>query len=403
MARRQQFMVGILIITMLFTAAGCHTAIDSVPEFSLRARMVVGNELRLVVETSRSSEGPFDHHSTTTDVKGYLILIDLDSHKPMKQRSRMFGPLWDVPEPRSSLSFDAGVMFTQQDVDAAHLTPRCAFDSNGTLLRFRWDSASKATLRESLEIGSTGASWKYCGDVKPIKNDLLPGSQDELTSTSGQFALIYQDGEAKLYDLFTSLPKEDSWLTTSFVQLRAIKDQGDVFMFLTDDLNCVVVGPMSTNKSKTFDFGGKTYQRADVVTVLHRPVGAPELFPQMFNGPYGAFSIKNELYLFKSDWHSLRLYKPDGTKEFRVATAGIPAWESISYPQMQCQPSTNEIFLFSSNDPTVGVSLYEHLLVTRCNYGNNTVTNDDVPIIDLFDQTAFGDFAPKSAMRVPQS
>ena len=43
-------------------------------------------------------------------------------------------------------------------------------------------------------------------------------SEDELISESGHYMLLYQNGEAKLYDLFTGEAKEDSWVHKQFCQ-----------------------------------------------------------------------------------------------------------------------------------------------------------------------------------------
>ncbi len=58
-------------------------------------------------------------------MKGWLVTIDLAAEKPLAERSHVFGPLYDVPDPRSFVSFDAGANFTEGDASAAAATPTC--------------------------------------------------------------------------------------------------------------------------------------------------------------------------------------------------------------------------------------------------------------------------------------
>src|SRR4051812_27722214 len=76
--------------------------------FELHDRRIVGNELRLVVQTYRTWTPFFSHSSRTADAKGYIIVVDLASTKPLKERTRIYGPLWEVPNERSSISFQSG-------------------------------------------------------------------------------------------------------------------------------------------------------------------------------------------------------------------------------------------------------------------------------------------------------
>ena len=86
-------------------------------------RRIVGHELRLVIETSRLQPGPADSSSTTSDVKSYLLDVNLASAAPLAQRFRLYGPLSSSPASRSSISFDAGANFGKQDEEAARATP----------------------------------------------------------------------------------------------------------------------------------------------------------------------------------------------------------------------------------------------------------------------------------------
>src|SRR4051794_25643903 len=85
----------------------------------VRATRVVVNELRMVVETYRSVSPFYSHSAKTLDAKGYAVFVDLSSAKPLRERTRVYGPLWEVPNARSSLSFGAGADFTVEDRKAA--------------------------------------------------------------------------------------------------------------------------------------------------------------------------------------------------------------------------------------------------------------------------------------------
>ena len=43
---------------------------------TVRKKTVIGGQLRVIVETSRTEQWPWSHSATTKDVKGYLILVD---------------------------------------------------------------------------------------------------------------------------------------------------------------------------------------------------------------------------------------------------------------------------------------------------------------------------------------
>src|SRR5262245_13657805 len=99
------------------TLAGCSER--GTGQLDVLERSVVGRQLRLIVSTSRHYRPALSHSSTTSDVRGWLVTVDLASEAPLAERARVLGPLWDSPPARSFLSFNAGTNFTDGDAAAA--------------------------------------------------------------------------------------------------------------------------------------------------------------------------------------------------------------------------------------------------------------------------------------------
>ncbi len=228
--------------------------------------------------------------------------------------------------------------------------------------------------------------------------------------------LLYQEGEAKLFDLFTGEPKDDPWLTQCFAQVRSNKDLGNVQQFLTDDLNHLVIRPEPWRKARsqlitTFELGGKTYSLEDVGLAYSRPDPSPKLFPQKMSqdkmeGPEGAYTIDGNLYLYSlmKDERSLRLYTPDGKKEFRVLRDDAPnrlAWAlSAPFRDIQHVPEKDELIIpdrMTEIESEGGINGTVSMI--RWNYKKGTLTRLDTPIIDLFKRSR-GQLLPRSPIAV---
>src|SRR5207249_4630719 len=141
--------------------------------------------------------------------------------------------------------------FDKPNADAARATQMYVFDKDGTLLKFTIDPAHehKPLLREAFVAMPDSGSWQRQAEVGPIERS--PGAHDDrLVTPAGRFILLYQKGQAKLFDLFTGEPKDDPWLTQCFAQVRSNKDLGNVRQFLTDDLNHLVIRPEPWRKAR---------------------------------------------------------------------------------------------------------------------------------------------------------
>lgn len=380
------------------------------PGLEIRAKMVVGHELRLITETYRSYSPFYSHSTTTKDAKGWFIIVDLNSSKPLPERSQIFGPLWDVANPRSILSFNAGAYFTQADIDAANATPSCSFDALGTLIRYVRDSKREVVVRYDFLPSRQGGTWKRVSETKVAPGSLQQTSENILTTPSGQFILSYLGGQAKLVDRLAGADKPDEWLSNCFAQVHSIKNFENVRYFLTDDLNYLVVRPeaiWNTGRGpiiSTFEFGGTTYNRADVGLAYSRPDPTPQIFQRAPNPsfldqePHGAFSINGRLYLFMHDTKSLRLYTPDGKTEFRLTATSQPDWPTYSFVETQHLAAENQLVLFGSDDLGREVGLHE-VSVNIWNYKSGTMAHKVAPLNELF-ESSWGQLRPISSTLV---
>lgn len=402
------------ILSLLFIAfvclLGCNSAKADLALLELRSQCLVGNELRLIVETYRTWTPVAAHSSKTSDVKSYLVTIDLSSDKKLLERSKIYGPLWNVPNTRSSISFSAGVNFTKQDEDAAAATPGMLFGEDGELLRFKFDLASKSLQRHSLELKEKSASWKLLGDVKQGDDRQGHMSENRCRTNSDRYKVFYQDGNATCVDCFTGEIIQDEWLTTCFIEVRNIKDFSNVRQFLTDDRQHLIASPMATwNNGKihieSFDYQGKTYKRSEFGLAYSRPNKAAQLFPrQMINNdflgepPHAAISIAGELFLLQVSKSALRLYTPDQRQEYVVKATEKPRWVDTSNPQYQFNPATKELILHGAITKYSSVEEV-YAGVTRWPYEKNNVDQADFLLNELFEKRE-GLLYPKQAIAV---
>jgi hypothetical protein len=370
--------------------------IFSVPQLSLVSAKVVGNELRAVLIASRRTQGPFDHSAITSELKGYLMVIDLSSKAPLARRTKFYGPLFDVPNPRSSMSFDAAAMYSDEDAKAARMTPQCILDRDGNLLRFRWDPSQKAMIRESLVLQPNAASWKEEGVVKQIRN--VPGlaSPDVVLSTYERY-LVVSSGSVKVYDLYTGNETRNPWLRNCVTQLRGIQTGDPGPIFLTEPPDHVVA--FATAATPTIAVNGKEYRSSDVGLAYTRPNPLAHVFRFHGKWPDNAFVIDNTIYLYFRDEHFLRLSPIDGGKslEYRATAKERPL--DSNFPHLiQQSPSMG---LIVNYDPEfVGNRL--DLFVTRWDYRNNAMLNSAFDLTQVFG-TADAEFHPKQLVAVKQS
>jgi hypothetical protein len=364
---------------------------------TVREKTVVGHELRLVVETSATAQPLWSHSSRTTDVKGYLILVDLASKLPMTQRSKVYGPLWDVPQPRSTISFTAGANFTREDADAALATPHCAFDEKGELVRFRTDIAHKKILFDRLDLAT--ASYKDSVAFAPIDDRTPPMSEDQVISPSGRYMLLYQDKVARLYDLYSGEEKADPWLTDRFSESRRIPNFQNVETLLTDDLDHLLVSPRAIwNEGagiplhETFTFGGKTLSRAEYflcadrpepsLGLVHRKVDEREFLRE---APDSAFIIDHQLMMMHTTKDAIRLFRRDGTVVYHSEAKVAAGWHNGTLGTRHLV-SDGKLVFFTVDLEHMNLDqvMDRHVALTIWDYRRDIVTSEVVPVVDLF-------------------
>jgi hypothetical protein len=360
-------------------------------------KTVVGHELRVILQTSRTVEPPGSHSATTQDVKGYLIVVDLASNAPMAQRSKVYGPLWEVPQPRSEISFSAGANFTQADVDAALATPHCAFDENGELLRYRNDLAHNKILLDRLDM--TAATWGQPAILTPIDNRAPPMSEDQVISPSGRYMLLYQKDMARLFDLYTGQEKADPWLTTRFAESRRIPKFENVLTFFTDDLDHLVVSPRAiwnegprTAMHETFDFGGKTLSRAECFLCADRPEPALGVVYRksdqrefLAEAPTAAYTIDHQLMLMYASANAVLLYRRDGTIVYHTE-AKVPAgWRNGAFGTLHIPVAGQFIFFYVDMEHMDEDQIMDrYVALNMWDYRRGLVSSYVVPVVDLF-------------------
>ena len=359
-------------------------------------RRLVGRELRLLLTTSRQYRPPLSHSSRVADVQGWLLIVDLASNAPLKQRARLVGPLWESSTARSWVNFSAGAVFTSADERAVRETPGFTFDRDGALLRFRQQGHER--VRERLDLGAAGPSWARLGTVRPIDDRTEPFSEDRVESADGRHALVRQNGRAQLFDLFTGARIEDTWLTTAFQAVRSIPKFENVPYFLTDDVSHLVANPVTVYNDgtpngdgvRTFEWDGRTYPRAEAALVFRRPDPRAQVLlrpndPERFRDepPNEVFVDNGQLLLFDSRPTWMRLSTVDGREVSRVDAAGHTAWPSGLISGRLLLPDTDEVAQRYEPEGTSVREATEQFVLW--NYRTGAVTGYTVPVASLFE------------------
>jgi hypothetical protein len=280
--------------------------VHGTPNYRIRTECLVGNELRILLETVVYFRPLTSHSSKASSAKGWLITVDLAKQGPLSGRSRVYGPLWDVPNVRSSLSFDVGAHFTDQDVAAARATPFIDFDWDGTPVQIRRDQHGHG-IRERLVLGAT-PRWKPDGSFSPLPAPGPPMNEETVETLSGRYHLQLSDGHTTVHERLTGKRIVDPWLEKAFTTYRNIKELKNVRTWLTDDLQYLVCNPQPVylevrGDPRDFEYAGKTYRRGEYVLVWQRPNPEPRIVkkpraetPQILEPIVAAFSIKGVLY-----------------------------------------------------------------------------------------------------------
>lgn len=363
--------------------------IKSSSQIDVRQRHVAGGALRLIVETSRRIRPLLSHSSKTLDAKGYYVTIDLSSKDG---NVTTYGPLWDIPNVRSSISFNTGANFTEADRTAAAAQPKFIFDANGSLNRFVFNLKNKKLVRDTLKTFAQHGQWEDKTEVSTFADDLPPFSEMRLFNHSGTFIILHENGVSKLFDRMTGQEKKDEWLTDVFTQKCQMKDFQNVGLFLTDDLNHLVASPRGAwNKGNgeahitTFELDGKVYSREKYGIYYSRPSVKPMVFLRHENersfldeAPYDAFSIDGELHFYMAYTDSIKLYKPSGEEKVSINVDLSSEFGGSPKLDIQHSQNTNELILFEDVLDFDKGEIDFRLI--RWNYKENRITRHELKV-----------------------
>jgi hypothetical protein len=334
-ATRRALLLAAILCVSSVSCLDRPSEVHGAPNFKIRNECLVGNELRILLETVVYFRPLTSHSSKASSAKGWLITVDLSKPGPLRGRARVYGPLWDVPNVRSSLSFDVGVRFTEQDVAAARATPFIDFDWDGTPVRIRRDRQGQ-WIRERLIFGAA-PHWKSDGPFSPLPPPGPPMNEETVETLSCRYHLQLSEGHTTLHERLTGKRIVDPWLENAFTTDRSIKELKNVRTWLTDDLKYLVCNPEPVylevrGDPRDFEYGGKTYRRGEYALVWERPNPQPRIVKkphaETFQVPQpigAAFSINGVLYfLYEEGRLNIR-------PEEKPAATLIPAFGGRSY------------------------------------------------------------------------
>ena len=221
---------------------------------------LVGNELRILLETVVYFRPLTSHSSKASSAKGWLITVDLAKQGPL---SGAFSRL-RAPVGRAECAIFAQLRrrrhFTDQDVAAARATPFIDFDWDGTPVQIRRDQHGHG-IRERLVLGAT-PRWKPDGSFSPLPAPGPPMNEETVETLSGRYHLQLSDGHTTVHERLTGKRIVDPWLEKAFTTYRNIKELKNVRTWLTDDLQYLVCNPQPVylevrGDPRDFEYAGK--------------------------------------------------------------------------------------------------------------------------------------------------
>ncbi len=413
----------------VFAPLGC---LGGTPQFTLRSQRLAGKELRVILETSTTYRR-FDSSSRkTASAKGWLITVDLSKEGPIAERSRVVGPLWDVANERSSLSFDAGAHFTKEDVAAARATPFIDLEPDGTVVRIApdRDGARRGMIREHLVLDAN-PSWKVDGPFLPLPPLGPPMNEETVLTLSRRYQLQYAGGKSTLHELFTGNQIQDPWLEAAFTAYRQQTELQNVKTWLTDDLKYLVSSPRTIWNDEhqviheTFEVKGKKYSRGEYGLVWQRPNPDPIVFKKDRKEEIGAIdtivqalSIEGRLYFYyrgaeiagldgaaQKQESISRLVPFDGGPGYQIKapTKRRVEWDWLFPYRMQLREHPSRIVFFGTNDFMTQAARNrvpdEAVVVFIWDLKCAALTSYDAPTGELFNVRS-GEYVPKKSTTV---
>ncbi|HNC22704.1 MAG TPA: hypothetical protein PLU52_00750 [Opitutaceae bacterium] len=365
------------------------------PNLEARYWHVKGTQLRLIVETTiqHSSIIP-DTPRTTSDAKGWLLVVDLSSSQALGARSVVVGPLWDTPNPHTG--FD-GLIFTKADQEAAKATPFVAFDSDGNVMRIKNGHRCELILEQAT------ARWVDRGAYVPPPEKIPFLGEDLLRTASKRYELRRDPGNGRvtLYETLTGARVPNEWVTNAFSTYRTIPDIDNTKAFVSEGLDCLVCFPhwiwnKGFGKGVVSDFqvGGHSYKRADYLFWFHPPSREPIVIhrPQVdnteFDGvPSFMVMVNNQPWMFYNRIGAVRLQRLDGPEFFEAKTASLTEWPQYGIRDEQHLPEQNCIAMFYDNRATLHTYIW--------NYQSGKIAQYDTSYSELFWSILGSEYRPK--------
>lgn len=364
---------------------------EVLPFMEVRGAMVVGDELRLVVETYQVRFEKLTGRKKACNSKGFYVTVNLASTHALEARATVHGLLWDVPDEMSAIGHSVGANFTESDAAARRQHPLIKFSRSGNLLRLSRGSQAGEIQRDEFIASADGGRWRSMSAIKAIDDPLPLFSEDRVIDMSSQFMLLRQDEVTQLFELETGQVRNDRWLTDSFTHARTIENFGNVRFILTEDLRHLVVNPepiWNTNGvlHETFQHERVARNRADFILVYSRPDPKPALvkredLPERMTislPPDGAFSIDGKLLLFSGEAGKMSLRSLEGED---VHIASISSEPLAAYLNLDHFPAAGELIMF---ELTAATEPGRTVTILRWKYRESTISRITVPIADLF-------------------
>ena len=378
------------------------------PVMEVCDRYLVGNELRLLVETERITQRFWEPHSKASRLRGWFVTVDLAKSGPLASRARVVGPLWATDDVHFRLGFSDDVRLTATDVAAGKGSPPTGFDDRGELIR-QVRTAEGSLVVERCDTTKTPPVWTKESDASKMNKAGVGWVEADLWNQHARTRVqIASDGKTRAYDLFTGTAKDDPWLTEAFADLCGRADFQNTVTWLTDDVKYIVARPQDMHNVgggkmiEQFVFDGRQYSRAEFGLVYTRPQTKPALFRKpasdamfLFKPPQGAFSIDGELMLLEVADSSLRLFSPDGTTRFEWVKHDSLRWTAGNVPDKQLDAAAGRLVFFSFlRDPDDNNYGGDHEVVVVWDYKLGKLRREIVELSELFD-VKDGAYEPK--------
>lgn len=310
-------LLGVVLGFQLMALTGC---VSSSPILTVRDSRVVGDELRLKIETAVSHSKFASESSTVSAVVGYYVLVDLKSTTPLPRRSRVIGPLYTNPAERSDIAY-GGVDFTDRDRQARAATPRIFFGDQGNLVQLK--PSGSLFERELLDVESHRPCWVSAG------TQLLPSLSvwHTIFTPSRRWAVDYEAEVPRLYDMRTGEQKDDPWLQAALTDFRTrARTNGALYnvrLWLSDDLTHLVVAPDAGRVYRDgtpakFENAGKQFIGDDYGLEYARPNPQSQIISKHFG--MNGFTHTQVEGVFKIHGEPLFLYGTNGTANLAALT-----------------------------------------------------------------------------------